>query len=95
MANLRDLKKDIDFLVGQVVMDSFDYIYSTPGADAEGAYAVIGEALVMRNELRNRVSHPDGKDNPKITKQYYRKITTDLVEGCDKCYDKLGQLANA
>lgn len=95
MANLRNLKKDIDYLVGQVVLDCFDYIYSTPNADAEGAYAIIGEVLVMRNQLRNRTNHPDGKDNRKLTKQYYQRIGKELVVGCDQCYDKLGKLAKA
>ncbi len=95
MANLRDLKKDIDFLVGQVVMDCFEYIHNANEADVEGAYAVIGEVLVMRNQLRNRTNHPDGKDNHKLTKEYYQKISKDLVVGCDQCYEKLGKLVNA
>lgn len=95
MANLRDLKKDIDYLVGQVVMDCFEYIYSTEEADAEGAYAIVGEVLVMRNQLRNRSNHPDGKDNRKLTRQYYQKLGKDLVEGCDQCYEKLGKLVNS
>ncbi|PTN09047.1 hypothetical protein [Mangrovibacterium marinum] len=95
MAKLRDLKKDIDFLVGQVVVDCFDYIYNSEKADAEGAYAIIGELLVTRNDLRNRVNHPDGKDNPKLIKQYYRKIAEDLVSACDEGYTKLTKLANA
>ena len=95
MANLRNLKKDIDYLVGQVVMDCFDYIYVTPGADSEGAYEIIGEVLVLRNKLRNRANHPDGKDNPALIKKHYHQIGLDLVQGCDKCYDKLGALASA
>jgi hypothetical protein len=49
----------------------------------------------MRNQLRNRVNHPDGKDNRQLTKQYYQKIGKDLVEGCNQCYDKLGKLPTA
>ena len=95
MANLRNLKKDIDFLVGQVVLDCFEYIYATENSDTEGAYSIVGEVLVLRNKLRNRTNHPDGKDNPALIKQFYRQIGTDLVEGCDECYNKLGKLANA
>jgi len=95
MANLRDLKKDIDFLCEQVVLDCFDYIYNTSGADTEGAYDIIGEALVLRNQLRKRSNHPDGKDNTGLVRKYYSELAKDLVEGCDKCYDRLGKLVNA
>lgn len=95
MAKLKNLKKDIDFLVGQVVLDCFEYIHLTVDADTEGAYSIVGEVLVLRNQLRNRVNHPDGKDNPALTKQFYKKIGKELVEGCDQCYEKLAKLPNA
>lgn len=95
MANLRELKKDIDFLCEQVVLDCFDYIYNTTGADKEGAFEIIGEALVLRNKLRQRANHPDGKDNSALTRKYFHQVAKDLVEGCDLCYDKLGKLVNA
>lgn len=95
MANLRNLKKDIDFLCEQVVLDCFDYIYNTPGADSEAAYDIIGEALVLRNQLRKRSNHPDGKDNPGLVRNFYHLLGKELVEGCDKCYDRLGKLIKA
>lgn len=95
MANLRDLKKDIDFLCGQVVLDCFDYIHHIDGADTEGAYEIISEALVLRNQLRNRSNHPDGKDNPGMVKKFYHQLGKELVEGCDKCYEQLGKLVVA
>lgn len=92
MANLRNLKKDIDFLVGQVVLDCFEYIHAVDGADREGAYEIIADVLGLRNNLRNRVNHPDGKDNPGMVKKFYHKVGQDLVEGCDKAYGQLNKL---
>lgn len=92
MANLRNLKKDIDFLCGQVVLDCFDYIYNKPDADHEPAYDIAGDVLVLRNQLRQRTTHPDGKANRSLVKQYYRQLGKDLVEGCDKCYNRLNKL---
>lgn len=95
MANLRSLKKDIDFLCGQVVLDCFGYIQNNDGADAEAAYEIISEALVLRNQLRNRSNHPDGKDNRGMVKKFYHQLGKELVEGCDECYNKLGKLLGA
>lgn len=95
MANRRDLKKDIDYLVGQVVMDCFEYIYTTENADSAAAYDIIGEILVTRNKLRAQANHPDGKNNPGLVKTYYHDLGKRLVESCNGAYDQLGKLANA
>ncbi len=95
MAKRSDLKKDIDYLVGQVVMECFDYIYNTENSDTDGAYEIIGEILVTRNKLRSQVNHPDGKDNSGMVKKYYHELGKRLMEACNSSYEKLGQLANA
>ncbi len=92
MANLRNLKKDIDFLVSQVVTDCFKFIGAFDNADREATYEIIADMLTMRNQLRDRVNHPDGKDNKVMVRSYYNRIAKDLVEGCDKAYDELGKL---
>ncbi|MGQ8337316.1 hypothetical protein ACUNWD_12265 [Sunxiuqinia sp. A32] len=92
MANIRSLKKDIDYLVSQVVIDCFQYINHFEKADKDQAYEIIKEVLRLNQELRQRTNHPDGKDNPALVKKYYNKIGKDLLEGCDKAYQKLGKL---
>ena len=92
MANIRSLKKDIDYLTGQLVMDCLMSIHLSEVSNKESAYDIIGDVLILRNELRNRTNHPDGKDNKAIVKSFYHQIGKDLVEGCDKGYEKLGKL---
>lgn len=92
MASIRNLKKDIDFLVGQVVLDCFEYIYAVEQADREAAYQIVSDVLVLHNDLRLRVNHPDGKDNRPMVRSYYQQIGKELVEGCDKAYDQLNKL---
>ena len=51
--------------------------------------ALIAEAVEFRNDLIARVNNPDGKDNPKIVKAYYKSVEKDLITGVDKFFDRL------
>ncbi len=92
MASVRNLKKDIDYLVSLVVVDCFQYISYFDKADKEAATKIVEEIMTKRLELRQRTNHPDGKDNPKLTKSHYRKISEDLLSACDEAYATLGKL---
>ncbi|WP_299584054.1 hypothetical protein [uncultured Sunxiuqinia sp.] len=92
MASIRDLKKDIDYLVSLVVVDCFQYSSYFENADKDAAYKIAGEVMAKHQELRQRVNHPDGKDNPKLIKAHYRKIGEDLLVACDAAYAQLAEL---
>ncbi len=92
MANIRGIKKDIDFLTSQVVVDCFQYIKHFEKADEKAAYKIVESVMGLRSELRKRANHPDGKDNPVLIKKHFSAIGKDLLSGCDKAYEKLGKL---
>ncbi|HKJ43144.1 MAG TPA: hypothetical protein VKA27_13700 [Sunxiuqinia sp.] len=92
MASVRNLKKDIDYLVSLVVVDCFQYVTYFKEVNKEAAYKIVDDILSTRDELRARVNHPDGKDNPKLIKNYYQDIAKDLMQSCDNAYEELGKL---
>lgn len=92
MANVRGIKKDIDFLVSQVVVDCFQYINHFENADKEAAYKIVEGIMQLRSQLRQRASRPDGKDNPSLVKKHFNLVGKDLLGGCDKAYADLGKL---
>jgi hypothetical protein len=91
MASIRHLKKDIDYLVSQVVIDCFLY-NRFEGAQKEASYKIVEEILNLGGELRKRINHTDDASDPKALKNHYRLIGQDLLAGCDKAYNKLGKL---
>jgi hypothetical protein len=94
MANLRDLKKDIDDLIFEVISDCFTYSEIHSEESQEELSAIISDAAELRNDLIDRVNNPDGKDNPKIVKAYYKTVRKDLLEGVDKLFDRLSDLSS-
>jgi hypothetical protein len=92
MASIRDLKKDIDYLVFEVISDCFTVMSVQPLDKSDDLAEVVADAVKLRNELFSRVKHPGGKDNPELTKAYYKKIKLDLLEGIDSLFDRLSKI---
>jgi len=93
MASVRNLKKDIDYLVFEVIADCFAYSGIHPDDKADELSAIITDAVSFRNDLIARVNNPDGKENPKIVKSYYKAVEKDLLTGVDKLFDRLSALS--
>ena len=93
MASVRELKKDIDYLVFEVISDCFVYSGVHPDNKSDELSAIISDAVNFRNDLIARVNNPDGKDNPKIVKGYYKTLEKDLITGVDKLFNRLSALS--
>ena len=95
MASVRELKKDIDYLVYEVLSDCFAFSGMHPDDRTEELSAIISDAVELRNDLIARVNNPDGKDNPKIVKAYYKSVEKDLLKGVDKLFTRLSSLPSS
>lgn len=92
MASIRELKKDIDYLIFEVISDCFVYagFHSDKG---ESVNEIVTSAVDLRNDLVERVNNPEGKGEPKVMRAHFQKIQKDLVEGADKLFDRLSSLS--
>jgi hypothetical protein len=93
MASIRELKKDIDYLIFEVISDCFVYSNVHPENKTDELSVLISDAVEFRNDLIARVNNPDGKDNPKIVKAYYKTVEKDLLTGADKLFERLSTLS--
>jgi len=93
MANKRDLKKDIDYLVYEVVSDCFTVMTVKSDEKADKITEVVSDAVKLRNDLFARVNHPDGKKNPGMVKSYYTSIRLDLIKGIDSLFERISEIA--
>lgn len=93
MASLRDLKKDIDFVCSEVVMDCLIYVQVSENPDLDAAQEILNEALVLNGEMRVQANHPDGKDNPKLVKAYYNALVNEFLDKTNALYERLNALA--
>lgn len=87
--NLRTLKKDIDFLIDEVISDCCTFMYMNPDKKEDEAIAVINEAIDLRDTMMNRVNNV--QDNP--VKPYFQQIKQDLIKEVDALFQKISELA--
>jgi len=92
MSSVRGLKKDIDSLIFEVISDCFVYSALHQESDSDKISVIISDAVNLRNDLIAMVNNPDGKDNPKIVKTYYKSVKKDLIAGVDKLFNRLSLL---
>lgn len=95
MASKRDLKKDIDFLIFEVISDCLGFSELHPENNPDELQSIITDAVNLRNDLIARVNNPDGKDNPKLVKAFYKTVQKDLLTGVDNLFDRLSALSAA
>ena len=89
MASIRNLKKDIDLIMSLALSDCFYVLEYNEKIDEKAVYEIAGEIVTKHRELRLRAMHPDGKDNPKLVKGFYKKLVQDMLEGADVALEKL------
>lgn len=89
MASIKDLKKDIDLLMSLVLNDCFYVLEYNSKVDNDAIMKLAGDVIQKHRELRLRVNHPDGKDNPKLVKKYYNNLISEMLEYADKSLERL------
>jgi len=94
MTSRRRLKKEIDYVVSDLILDCFTYssMYQKPN-DAQ-TQEIIQQTLSLRNELRDLANHPEKKDKAETRKHFYDNVADTLIAGVDEGYLKLGKLMN-
>ncbi|KAF5048674.1 MAG: hypothetical protein KA300_00880 [Bacteroidales bacterium] len=88
MASLRTIKKDIDFLVSEVISDCWVFMYINPEEKTDEAVSIINDAVVLRNELFERVNSKE-IESPK---KHYKAISQDLLKGVDALFIRISGL---
>jgi len=85
--NLRDIKKDIEYVIGAFVDDCALFLDVNPGKNADEIADLIDEAVDLYNSLRDKViAAPKG-----APKAYYTAVRKELLESTDALYDKLSE----
>ncbi|MDR0754420.1 MAG: hypothetical protein LBF04_03425 [Prevotellaceae bacterium] len=91
MAKLRNLKKDIDYLISEVLSDCYSLAYLYPDK-REKSIEIINEVVDFRNKMFERTNKPDGKNDKKLVRTHYKNISKDLLTGVDEFFKRISEL---
>jgi hypothetical protein len=93
MAQIRRLKKDIDYMIFEVISDCFTYGSVHPAEKEAEVTEILGDAVSLRNDLIRRVNNPEVHGDPKGIRNHFHGVRRDLVLGVDSLFTRLSTLA--
>jgi hypothetical protein len=82
--NLRDIKKDIDYVLSAFIEDCSLVAAVNSKVSEDKASGLMEEAVDLYNELRDKVGKVEGN-----TRQYYNALRKEVLEKTDALYEKL------
>lgn len=91
MTSVKTSKKDIDYLVSEVISNCYTCLYFNPTKNRDEIFAIIEAAVDLRNELISKVNHPAEKHNPSLVKKHYNAIRVEMFDSVDKLFSRLSE----
>lgn len=86
--NLREIKKDIEYVIGAFIDDCSLFSSVNSKADDEALGGLLDEAVNLFNDLKDKVNtKSEGKKGA-----YYASIRQELLEKTDELYAKLSEI---
>ena len=82
--NLRDIKKDIDYVLSAFIEDCSLVAAVNAKVTEEKASALLDKAIDLYNELRDKAAHADGP-----AREYYNALRKEVLEKTDALYEEL------
>ncbi len=89
MANIRDLKKDINFVLGDIIEAVYVWEYSNTDKDTKKSEAIIDEAIATFDELIAQVNDKSVENK----KAHFKSINTALETKGLALIDKINKLS--
>ncbi|AWI25701.1 hypothetical protein [Flavobacterium pallidum] len=88
MANVRNLKKDINYVLGDIIEAVYLFEMSTTGKPTEQTNAIIDEALASFDSLIAKVNAKKTGN----TKAHFKQISTELEQSATQLIAKINAL---
>lgn len=88
MASRRELKKNVNYIAGELFMECLVNSLYVPGTDKAKADKLMTEVLEMQDEFVSRISHTE----PGNVKGFYKKFREDFNKKVNEIIDGIGKL---
>lgn len=89
MASKRDLKKDINYVLGDIIEAVYVWEYSNPEKDTKKSEAIIDEAIETFDSLMSKVSDRSVEDK----KSHFKSINQELESKGKELIEKVNKLS--
>lgn len=91
MANLRQLKKEIDYILEEVVFDCDMAMCFQPSKEKE-IFEVMQEAVAVRNNLYAKAMNPAEPHNRSLVRKHYAALRAEMNDAFGVLFEKLSAI---
>ncbi len=92
MASKKNLKKDINFLIDEVIGTCLMRQAIQKGKQEKEMDETVNEMLIFREEMLEKVNNPKLTDADKNLRTYYRSLYSELLKKVNETFDKLNEM---
>lgn len=89
MASRRELKKNVNYIAGELFTECLINSMFIPGTDKAKADQLMSDILKMQDEFVSRICHTE----PGNVKGFYKKFRADFNAKIDEIIDAIGKLS--
>lgn len=90
MASVRELKKDINFVLGDFIEAVYQWELDSNNANSDEGNALIDKAIGVFDELMQKIHQKDVEN----AKSHFTEIRTDLATKATNLIEELGKLGS-
>lgn len=96
MASKRDLKKDVNFLMEEVLGTCMMHYHlkKDKQESQQKINEIMDEIVDFRNDIMYKINHPEEELKGKTLKGWYSDLLNEMIEKTDEAFEKLGSLHN-
>ena len=92
MASRRKLKKTIQFVSSELINEVYFRCLTLKEVEESKIDSIVEEISNVAQEFILRTNTPDGKENPKISKAYFRKLYADWQKSIQKIIEDIDKI---
>ncbi len=92
MASKKHLKKDLNFLIDEVIGTCLMHQTLNKGKKEKELDEIINEMLIFREEMLEKVNKPNISETDNNMRTYYRNLYSDLLKKVNNTFDKLNEM---
>ena len=89
MANLRTFKKDVIFLINEVISDCWVFMYLNRDKNVDEANKIVADAVELGDNIFEQINHYPKED----AKKHFKALNQKLLEGVDALFVRLSGLS--
>lgn len=92
MASIRDLKKDVKYLVNHFIDECYTQLTFSPNLDQENTLDIISDTLCLRQEIITKLNSTPDTASELQGKQYYNSIAEEFYQRIIELTERLHSL---